>query len=252
MAYVGTLAWARQTGGQIGARDRAELTRLAALTGVSLPRYLLYRCRRCSWSPAGSYDDLPGTVAATAALTRLDGAPAYLINHSIRTYWFSRLIGAASGLTFDDELLCVASLAHDVGLCPGSAPPSPGERCFSIRGADWATDIAMHAGWKTERVDRLAEAITLNVNGRVPRKSGVEAHLMMHGVLVDVTGLYAWQVDRSQVQGLFQRYPRLGQRTKLPIAFQAEAHRQPECRGHFALRWLGFGLLMRHPPWEWT
>jgi len=75
---------------------------------------------------------------------------------------------------------------------------------------------------------------------------------MMRGVLLDVTGLYAWCVDQSQLQGLFQQIPRLDQRTELPLAFRAEADRQPECRGHFALRWLGFGVLMRHPPREWT
>jgi HD domain len=254
MAYIGTLPWARQTGGRIGVCDRAELIRLAALTGFAdLPRYLLYRGRKRSWSPAGSYDNVPGTVATTAALTRLSAvAPAYLINHSIRTYWFSRLIGDATGLTFDDELLYVASLAHDVGLCPDCRPLSPRERCFSICGANWATDIAVNAGWKTERSDRLAQAITLNLNGRVPPTLGVEAHLMMRGVLVDVTGLYAWSVDRSQLQGLFRQFPRLDQRTRLPLMFRAEADRQPECRAHFALRWLGFGLLMRHPPREWT
>ena len=238
MAYIGTLTWVGQTGGRIGFRDRAELSRLAAVTGfIDLPRYLLYRGPRRSWSPAGSYDDVPDTEAATAALTRLRAvAPAYLINHSVRTYWLSRLIGEATGLMFDDELLYVASLAHDVGLCVGRSSPSSSEQCFSIRGANWASDIAMNAGWKTQRTDRLAEAITLNLNGRVPPTLGVEAHLMMRGVLVDVTGLYAWCVERSQIQGLFRQFPRLNQRTKLPVVFRSEADRQPECRAHFAMR----------------
>jgi hypothetical protein len=162
------------------------------------------------------------------------------------------LIGIAAGLRFDDELLYLASLAHDVGLCAHSSSVSAQEQCFSIRGAHWATEIAESARWSKERTDRLAEAITLNLNGRVRRRLGAEAHLMMRGVLVDVTGLYAWCVKPADIREVFQDFPRLDQRTKLPPAFRAEASRHPECRAHFALRYLGFGLLMRHPPREWT
>lgn len=259
MAYVGTLPWARQTGGRIGVRDRAELIRLAGLTGVfDVPPYLSYRLRNRNASPPATNLTLdpPITDAATDALAQLNSvAPDFLVNHSVRTYWFSRWIGEAGRLEFDDELLYLASLAHDVGLCTSSSPVYPvpsNERCFSIRGARWATAIATNAGWDPRRTDRLAEAITLNLNGRVPPTLGVEAHLMMRGVLVDVTGLNASCIEARQIHGLFQQVQRLGQRKKLPPAFRAEAICHPECRAHFAFRGLGFGLLMRHPPNGWT
>lgn len=269
MAYVGTQAWAAETGGRIRVRDGAELIRLAALTGlIDVPRYLLYRVRQRGVPPPGSLpdaSDVPSTAAAKEALTQLNTvASDFVVNHSIRTYWFSRLIGESAGLTvadtgneqvkgsIDNELLYVASLAHDVGLCTSSASVPPAAQCFSIRSADWATDIAKNAGWSTERTDRLGDAITLNLNGRVSRTRGLEAHLMMRGVLADVTGLYAWCVDATEVQTLFQQVPRLDQRTKLLPVFRTEADRFPDCRGRFALRWLGFGLFMTHPPRSWT
>jgi hypothetical protein len=39
-----------------------------------------------------------------------------MVNHSLRTYRFSRLIGMGMGLSFDDEALYVASLTHDLGF----------------------------------------------------------------------------------------------------------------------------------------
>jgi len=259
MTYVGTLPWARQTGGRIRVRDRAELIRLAGLTAVlDMPPYLSYRWRnRHATPPATNLTlDPPVTVAACDALERLNAAaPDFVVNHSVRTYWFSRWIGEAAGMEFDNELLYLACLAHDVGLCTSSSPVHPmpsGEDCFSIRGARWATDIATSARWDPKRTDRLAEAITLNLNGRVPPRLGVEAHLMMRGVLLDVTGLNASGLDPARTQGLFQQVQRLGQRKRLPAVFQAEATCHPACRAHFALRGLGFGILMRHPPHGWT
>lgn len=259
MAYVGTLKWADQTGGRIGLRDRVELLRLAGLTAIlDGPAYLGYRWRhRVVPAPAvGLQLNPPATPAATSALAQLSKiAPDYLVKHSVRTYWFSRWIGDASNLQFDDELLYLASLAHEVGLCTSSSPICPvpsNQRCFSIRGARWAAGIARNDGWSPARIDQLQEAITLNLNGRVPLRLGVEAHLMMRGVLLDVTGFNAVCLDPGLVQALFQQVARLDQRTQLPPAFSAEARRQPGCRAHFAVCALGFGFLMRHPPNGWT
>ena len=72
---------------------------------------------------------------------------------------------------------------------------------------------------------------------------------MQHGVMLDVTGLYAWDVHPDDVGSVFSRYSRLDQNEKLWPLFRDEANAHRGCRGFFAKRWLGFGLLVRMAPW---
>jgi hypothetical protein len=255
LSVVGTLAWARYTGGRIGFRDRRELVRLAAVTAaLDGPNFVAYRLRTKRRFPDpidyGSLKAPDTAVAGTAATLLRELAPSFIVNHSLRTYWFSRLMGIAAGVSFDDELLYLAALAHDVGLFSGYSPVTSEAPCFSIRGADWAIGIARKAGWGVGRTDRLAEAVILNLNGRVPASLGMEAHLMMRGVMVDVTAFHAWRINPATLEAVFDALPLLDQRQSLWPMFDAGAERHPDCRGHFATHFLGFGFLMRHSPWR--
>jgi hypothetical protein len=193
----------------------------------------------------------PDTDAAHAAEALLEElTPPFMVNHSLRTYWFSRLIGLAGDLTFDDELLYVASLTHDLGFYGRYAAPTRHAECFTIRSARSACDIAKQCGWDQARQDRVAEAVILNVNGHVPPTNGVEAFLMMRGVLVDATGLHAWRIHPDSIDGVFRRSPMLDQKDKLWPTFAEEADRHPSCRGYFAKRYLQFGLMVKLSPWS--
>jgi hypothetical protein len=152
---------------------------------------------------------------------------------------------------FDDELLYLACLAHDVGLCNPQNTSRRCQRCFSIDSAHWAIDIAARTRWDNARKDRLAEAVILNLNGRVSSKRGTEAHFMMLGVLADVTGLYAWRISSADISRIVRDYPRLDEDHKLFPLFAKEANSNPSCRAHFAMRYLAFGFFMRHPSRKW-
>jgi hypothetical protein len=261
VAYVGTLEWSRDTNGVIRGRDRLTLSGLAVVTAVlDLPPSLL-DTRSANLRHAGKptvVEFVPpsGSAATWARATLKDMAKLYLVNHSLRTYFLSSLMASPRHEHVDDELLYVASLAHDVGLLLPSGPHSPaaGEQelrdaeCFSIRGAVWAMDIARRFHWSDDRTSKLGEAVTLNLNGRVPISRGLEAHLMMRGVLADITGLNAWRVDRATRAQLYKKFRVLDQRTTLVEIFQEESSEHPHCRGNFALRCLRLGYLMRHAP----
>lgn len=255
MAYVGTLAWARESGGRLNLRDRLELTRLASASVLSeLPDLLSYRLGLKRQFPAAlnlTELKVPDTQAAKAAETLLSElTPPFMVNHSLRTYWFSRLIGLGAGLTFDDEALYIACLSHDIGLYGPYAQATPDAECFSIRSAQAACDIMDAAHWSPARRDRVAEAITLNLNGHIPEAQGHEAHLMMRGVLVDATGMHAWRIHPDTLDAVFQQLPLLDQRRQLWPLFSAEADLHPHCRGCFAKRYLQFGLMVEMAPWR--
>ncbi|MBO3093575.1 hypothetical protein [Cellulomonas dongxiuzhuiae] len=250
LSYVGSDAWCRSTAGVLRPRDKAELVRLAAVLAVSqLPGYALYRLRVPPVRPRGTFQFAePDGVAARTARSQLAAiAEPYLVNHSLRTYLLSKFIGERTDREFDCELLYVASLAHDVGILDAGTTATGDAPCFSIRSADWATAIARSAGWEESRITRLRDAITLNLNGMVARRQGVEAHHLMRGVLVDVVGFYAWRVPRTALAGLYERFPLLDQRPELSSAFVVEGDRHPLCRAHFSIA-CGFGFWMRHAP----
>jgi hypothetical protein len=173
-----------------------------------------------------------------------------MVNHSLRTYWFSRLIGLGAGLPFDDEVLYVASLTHDLGFYGAYSEPAPASECFTIRSARAATDVVDRAGWDASRRARVAEAVVLNANGEVPIALGAEAHLMMRGVLVDATGVHAWRIHPENVSAVFERLPLLDQKDHLFPTFSSEADRHPQCRGYFAKNVLQFGLMVKLAPWN--
>jgi hypothetical protein len=250
--YVGTLAWSRETGGVLRWRDKVELVCLAGLVGLHLPALALYRVNLRPWMGAKPMGNVPRkcpeeTAATTAYAHLADIAAPYLLNHCLRTYWLSRYIAATTRSDFDDELLFVASLAHDVGLLDPTGPQTDQYPCFALRGARWAMEIARGAGWEETRIERLGDTVTLNLNGTVQRRRGVEARLMMLGVLAEVTGIHRWRVDPMTVRGLYTEFPVLDQDPRLATLFAAEANRHGDCRVHFAQR-LGFGLLMKHAP----
>jgi hypothetical protein len=161
-----------------------------------------------------------------------------------------RLIGIAAGVSFDDELLYVASLAQDGGFYDADQRAGASSECFSIRGACWPADIARNAGWKQARTDRLAEAVILNLNGNVPMERGTDAHLM-HGVMLDLAGLHSWRINPTNLDDVFANFPRLDQRRGLWSLFDAEADHHSKCRGYFTAHVLGFGLLMKYSSWPW-
>jgi hypothetical protein len=72
------------------------------------------------------------TMIAKAANELAQGAsPPYLYNHQVRTYLFGALIGRAAKLKFDEELLYLACVLHDLGLTKRFT----GNRAFEIEGA---------------------------------------------------------------------------------------------------------------------
>ncbi len=64
--------------------------------------------------------------------------PPFMLNHSLRTYWFSRLLGETNAMSYDDEVLYVASLLHDIGFYGAHATATQEAECFAIRGANAA------------------------------------------------------------------------------------------------------------------
>ncbi|CAM3699820.1 HD domain-containing protein [Smaragdicoccus niigatensis] len=175
------------------------------------------------WSP-------PQTVAALAARRFLqDNASPEFVNHSLRCYWFTAIVCELAGARkqVDLEALYVAILMHDVGLF--LTPPAT-DHCFSVTGAREARRIAAKSGWTDDRIDRMAAAITSNLNPSVPAKRfGPEAHYFRRGGIIDVLA-QGWKVHPDNLESILRQHPRDGFAEDTDRAIKAEVERNPGCR----------------------
>jgi hypothetical protein len=202
-----------------------------------LPRPKQEKVDLKAWTP-------PDTRAAREAeqyLREVSSTP--MVNHSLRTYYFSGIMYDLSGVkqSIDREALYVAALLHDVGLFQTSPPMT--EHCFTVGGAREARRIAKDAGWDEARQDSVAVAITTNLNAFVPiSEFGLEAHFMRVGGLVEVIA-QEWKVHPKNLAEILARYPRDGFTAEALRLVENEVKQNPS--GRFACLNPLFPMLVR-------
>ncbi|XDO63854.1 HD domain-containing protein [Streptomyces sp. RLB1-33] len=117
--------------------------------------------------------DLPDT-----SLTRdtfafaAQATPAFIHDHCVRSYVFARAHaqnqGLRAGTDYDDELLFVSCVLHDLGL---SEEGSNGDQRFEVDGADLAAAFLRERGVEEERIAVAWDAIALHTtDGIASRK----------------------------------------------------------------------------------
>ena len=169
---------------------------------------------------------LPAGPLARAALSltqRTESTP--VADHSIRSFFFARLLATRDGsigdAAYDENLLFVACIMHDLGL--GSS--APGKERFEVEGADLAADLLRQRGVATADIDRVWEAIALHSSIGIAGRRGLLTYLTHKGVFTDGGRFTDLQEDlRQQV---FAAYPRPAGDTYIRDAIVAHAKRSP-------------------------
>ena len=159
-------------------------------------------------------------------------APTFLLNHSVRVFAWACVLAPRDGLSFDRELLYVASLLHDIGLTDGFA----GSRCFELESAAVAAAFARERGWGFDRCAILAEAIRLHMQPRVFRADGPDAYLLDAGTTLDCSGTRFEEVAEDDVALVLEMAPREGFKEAFLGLLRTEAAAKPGCMAEFALR----------------
>ncbi|ASU81958.1 HD domain-containing protein [Nocardiopsis gilva YIM 90087] len=131
--------------------------------------------------------DFPRTETALKALRfakRVEHAAAF--NHSMRTYLYGRFVGEREGLLpgrdYDDELLFLGCVLHDVGL----SAEGDGDQRFDIDGADLAARFLTEQGLPEDRVEVVWDAIALHLCFDVARRKRPEIALVTTGAGYDL------------------------------------------------------------------
>ncbi|MDG9702517.1 HD domain-containing protein [Streptomyces sp. DH37] len=129
----------------------------------------------------------PGTDLALEALRfARDAEDPAIFNHSMRTYLYGRLAGERRGLLpgrdYDDELLFLGCVLHDIGL----TPEGDGDRSFDLDGADLAARFLTERGVEPERVEVVWDAIALHLHHEVAVRKRPEIALVTIGAGTDL------------------------------------------------------------------
>jgi hypothetical protein len=152
-------------------------------------------------------------------------APPFLTNHSFRSHYFAVALAERDKIRFDEELLYVASLLHDIGL----VEEFDTGKCFEEDGAEAAKRLAATEGWPAERAEALAEAIRLHVAAAIALEDGSEAFLLWHSTGLDVTGHRHGELDRATVATVLAAHPRLDFKEGFAELVAEQAERKSGC-----------------------
>ena len=111
--------------------------------------------------------------------------PDFMYHHSVRSYLFARVAAAARGLTagddYDDELLFLSCILHDVGL---TTQADRGRR-FEVDGAEAAVDLLRANGLEAARAQLVWDAIALHTSAGIAEHRGSEVALTRAGIGMD-------------------------------------------------------------------
>ena len=247
LADIGTLEWSRETQGILRGSERVRYTTAVLLqTARIAPRLLLARAGLWGGGVDPSRFVPPDTALTRRVLEACAQLHPMLVQHGLRSYYYARGLGEVDGLSCDDEALFVAAVLHDFAF-PAS-PELATERCFSLVGAEAAAELLRDSSLTEALQHAVLDGITLHLNPYVPRERGVLQHLLHAGVLADVVGARAWELDRAGVQRVCDAHPRLDFTRRGLRGFRAQAARAPGCRSQLALR-CGFGAALGLAPW---
>ena len=91
-------------------------------------------------------------------------------------------MGRAKGVRYDRELLYVACILHDLGLCDDAAVQTR----FEVEGADAAVEFLADRGVTPERREIVWDAIALHTTAVIPQRKAPEVALCQLGIAIDV------------------------------------------------------------------
>ena len=166
----------------------------------------------------------PDTSVCIAALELArNHSPPFLFNHVMRTYAFGQTAGALQGTPYDEEMLFLGSVLHDLGLVETFI----GEDRFEIDGADAASEFLSKQGYSDRKITVIWDAIALHTTLGVPQRKQPEIALVQLGAGIDVGAIPRSLVTPESVEIILAEYPRLGFKKAFLEALGAVVRRKP-------------------------
>ena len=129
----------------------------------------------------------------------------FLFNHAVRSWLFAARLGQLQGISYDEEVVAVATLLHDVGLANNFS----GQRRFEIEGADAAREFAREQGVQDRRVQLIWDTVALNSTPSIALYKETEVALGTAGIALDYGGLQYDKIPPEEMNSILKEFPRL-------------------------------------------
>jgi hypothetical protein len=129
----------------------------------------------------------------------------FLFNHAVRSWLFAARLGQLQGISYDEEVVAVATLLHDVGLANNFTGP----RRFEIEGADAAREFAREQGVQDRRVQLIWDTVALNSTPSIALYKETEVALGTAGIALDYGGLQYDKIPPEEMNSILKEFPRL-------------------------------------------
>ena len=187
----------------------------------------------------------PQTPAATAArFVAIRFYSPALLNHCIRSYLWGTKYAAEHGIAFDDELLYVSAMLHDIGLTDAF---DSHRVHFEQAGGNLAWVFGIAAGWPAERAERAAEIIVLHMSGDVSATADPESHILQVATSWEVVGRRPELFPEQARVEMLALYPRHGFGDEFLACFEDQALRKPDSSAAASVANNGAGRIKANP-----
>ncbi|MBV9625014.1 MAG: HD domain-containing protein [Acidobacteria bacterium] len=155
-------------------------------------------------SPVAGIRIVDSQIAQIATYLSRSVSPPYLFNHGVRTFLFASLAGRARREKFDEEILYLACILHDLGL----TGQFEGDLPFEIQGAQAARQFLQHQGYDGSKTAIVWDGIAMHAS-LIGEYKQPEIALVGVGAGADVIGPDPSEINSGDIQRLVKAYPRL-------------------------------------------
>lgn len=245
---IGSIAWLRETQGKMTLRSRLALLRQVLAPGVGGVIKSLFRSGR-NYPLALADIPMPDSAGVKHALEELEScASPGIIQHSFRTYLWGAGFAQIDRLQYDPESLLVGCLLHDLGMTARHHGQYASCSCFAGDSAIAAAAVMRRAGWTEDRIEPVADMISLHMNGHMTPADGHEAYLLQQGTACDVVGARYYDFQSTYRQSVLQKHPREKLNREF-ISFMAkEKSLRPDSRAALLVQ-VGLPLMIKLNPY---
>jgi hypothetical protein len=172
-----------------------------------------------------------------------DVSPPYLFHHAVRTFLFASLTGRARGQRFDEEVLYLACILHDLGLTDRFEGNLP----FEIQGAQAARYFLDKHGFDSTKAIIVWDGIAMH-SSQIGQFKQPEVSLVGIGAGTDALGPDLSEIKNSDVQEIVTAYPRLGFKEAFVKTCAEVVRKHPDGAAHSFMRDVGERQVSNYHP----
>ena len=168
----------------------------------------------------------------------------YLFNHAVRSWLFAVQIANQQSAPYDEEVVAVSSLLHDLGLTKARA----GTRRFEVEGADVARALARDHGVGDRRGQLIWYCVALNATLSVSPYAEREVGICTVGAGVDYAGFLSERIPKGTMATILAAFPRLQMKRQLKDCLCDIARARPQTTYENFLRDFGERFVAGYKP----